>query len=1242
MGKILSRLATVLVVIALFGAILALKPLKPGIDLAGGTTLVYDVTVPDGSDAEEVIDSTIQVLRDRVDPSGTKNLVWRKVAGNRLEVQMPAANPVVTELRDAVLAAAEALREGNLSSAEVDDALALPNPDDRTARIASLAADLPQRLPQLETLATLYDQRERAAEAFRTAESAFDATAEDDAAATRTVILAMEDAFQGLFDARIAYRDAQAELLATNIPDRSLDRLISASNDPLPKPAGAPDDAPDLPSPRATLLDQLKAQYPPRAGALDQLATALAAYEEVKGPLDDPNDLKVLLRGSGVLEMRIAADPAAGTYTDYFTRLDQTGPNSGIDQPFRWFAIDDLTNFVNNEAVRAELEEIARQMRNTGLDLDSSRSLADRASQIFSSMGGGDSKSFIGRAYTDGQFYILLGNQLSTAMAGNEAWRLTSANRGTDQRGFPALNFTLDALGASRLGQITEPHVGWNMAVLLDGRIITAPRLNGKLSNQGQITGQFSNAELDYMIRSMKAGSLEGQLSPDPISEKTVGATLGQDNIDKGIRASIISLILVCLFMLVYYLFAGGVANAALCMNMVIILGVMAAIESTFTLPGIAGLVLTIGMAVDANVLIFERIREELDAGSDLPLAIKLGFGKAFSTIVDANLTTLITCLVLGYTATAEVKGFAVVLGIGILATLFTALFASRIFFDLYLKLFNPKSMHMAPTIFPGLKKILRPNINWVELRHIFIPLSAVLLVAGIATAVYRGEDMLDIEFRSGTAVVFELKEGESLPIADVRERLTGVANAAVKIQTDQPLTPEEAVYADAVRPVVQEALDRFTLQTQAAQEAYDAGVTNDRPDTTPPDFSLLAEAAKGSVVTVGQDIDGRYQTFSVSTLLTDSDAVSGLIKAAFLDELETTRPIAFAGRNNTAVADAINNVVPITARSLTEGFPEPIDTKDHVGGVAVLLPELEPPASVTQIEQKIERQINQPPHDRLPARDRDVVPVGNPVGTDENGEATYAQVVLLVKEEGTNYAANPTGVNAIGGLGDTEWAMVRDAMAAESSLKSVTQFDAQVSGTMQQQAITAMALSLLAVVAYIWFRFGSIRYGLAAIAALIHDVSIAIGLVAISGWIAELDFSRAILLDAFKVDLAMVAAFLTIVGYSLNDTIIVFDRIRENRGKLARATPAILNDSINQTISRTIITSGTTFIAVLVLYLFGGPGVHGFAFTMLIGILIGTYSSVAIASPILLIGSKFGAGLIDKGTPTEPTPTPA
>lgn len=176
------------------------------------------------------------------------------------------------------------------------------------------------------------------------------------------------------------------------------------------------------------------------------------------------------------------------------------------------------------------------------------------------------------------------------------------------------------------------------------------------------------------------------------------------------------------------------------------------------------------------------------------------------------------------------------------------------------------------------------------------------------------------------------------------------------------------------------------------------------------------------------------------------------------------------------------------------------------------------------------------------------------------------------------------------------------------------------------------MALSLLAVVIYIWLRFGKITYGLAAIIALVHDVTITLGFLAISYYIYDSVFGAALLLSDFKVNLAIVAALLTIVGYSLNDTIVVFDRIRENRGRLAEATPEIINDSINQTISRTLMTSVTTLLAVVVLYIWGGDGVHGFAYAMLIGVFVGTYSSIAIASPILLIGRKVAVKVASKG----------
>ncbi|MEM8737528.1 MAG: protein translocase subunit SecF [Planctomycetota bacterium] len=245
----------------------------------------------------------------------------------------------------------------------------------------------------------------------------------------------------------------------------------------------------------------------------------------------------------------------------------------------------------------------------------------------------------------------------------------------------------------------------------------------------------------------------------------------------------------------------------------------------------------------------------------------------------------------------------------------------------------------------------------------------------------------------------------------------------------------------------------------------------------------------------------------------------------------------------------------------------------------------------------------------------------------------------MVVRDTDTNYAEDRSRFTEELGLAATEWDLVRDALQRDTSLASVSNFSSQVSGTMKRQAIVAMALSLLAVVGYIWLRFGSLRYGLAAIAALVHDVSITLGILAICGYLTNIPgFHQALLLDDFKINLALVAALLTIVGYSLNDTIVVFDRIRENRGRLSRATPAIVNDSINQTVSRTVLTSGTTLIAVLTLYVLGGPGVHGFAFAMLIGVMVGTYSSIAIAAPILLIGDKSEVRVLDDPEPTPPS----
>jgi SecD/SecF fusion protein len=318
--------------------------------------------------------------------------------------------------------------------------------------------------------------------------------------------------------------------------------------------------------------------------------------------------------------------------------------------------------------------------------------------------------------------------------------------------------------------------------------------------------------------------------------------------------------------------------------------------------------------------------------------------------------------------------------------------------------------------------------------------------------------------------------------------------------------------------------------------------------------------------------------------------------------------------------------VYPIRTAVLGESINRAADVRtdvaEYLGGVAVVLEDMSPAVTIEDLSQRIERMRLQPTFEELGHRRYTVIGLDTADTTDQ-GEPLYSSAVIVARDTETNYLESPQSLADKGGLADTEWQIAREACRRDTSLGSVANFSSQVSGTMKQQAIVAMTLSLLAVVVYIWLRFGSITYGFAAIVALVHDVSIALGLVAISAWLYNNNIAHVLMIEPFKIDLAMVAALLTIVGYSLNDTIVVFDRIRENRGRLSYATPSVINDSINQTISRTVLTSGTTLLAVGMLYVFGGAGVHGFAFAMLVGVLVGTYSSVAIASPILMLGGE-------------------
>lgn len=1232
----------IVAVLALFGAIWAAKGLKPGIDLAGGTTLVYDLRVPEGRDAGQVIEDTIAVLQDRVDPTGTRNLVWRRVAGNRIEVQMAMAPKGITDKREAYLGAKEQLLRGNLDRRNVERALALSGDEQVAAfdrlsggneRLRDQFTALVEAQAEVEQLEGPAEEADRAAqEAERLAQNPPADLSEEQQAENQRVaqelVIESTTLSEKLLAARSKYNAALAEVLGSNINAVELDRLLDLDNDP--KKAGKDAQGNPRPTPRQQAVEGLIASNPDRADQINELFDLYAEYEKVKGPLDDPNDLITLLQGSGVLELRIAATPdeRPPDLQTYIEQLEEQGPKSGADRPWKWYELQDIERFIDRDITRLN------QFR------DNPESFIGFAAN----------RGLVGQVY-GGRYYVLLADNPQLAMTRDQDWALSSVTRSSDELMRPAVGFSMDARGGALLGALTGPNVGRQMAVLLDNKVVTAPTLQARLTGGGIITGDFSPDEFNYLIRTIKAGSLEGQLGDYPISIKTTGPTLGQDNLRSGIAAALTALIIVAIFMAFYYLFAGMVANFALLANMVIILGVMSMIEATFTLPGIAGIVLTIGMAVDANVLIFERIREELEAKADLKTAVRLGFDKALSTILDANITTLITCLVLGYTATAEIKGFAVTLGIGILATLFTALFCTRVFIDAYVRFTRAKTLHMLPTIVPAVRRVLSPNVDWLHKRWLFYPLSAVLLVAGMLMVYQRGADLLDIEFRSGTKVSFTLKNEPvevspqypdgvkpmMLPRAEAEARIEAYASIGVALQAgnQNPDIPEgvEPSAVEEMRRIVADAARRH-VQAVAEYEDIEAagGDPGDVPDP-PADFSLLVNAA---VVTEGVGQADLSNGFSVATLMTDSQAVSDLIKAAFNEELDTTQPISFAGVEATDFARAPAFRISSTDLSAVLGREvtptETVDISDYLGGVAILLDDMSPQPTLDDLNQRIRRMRQQPAHEGVGFRDARVIGL-DIAHTDEAGKPRYRSAVVLSTDQRTNYLQTPAAFTDGDGLAVTEWKLVRDALQRDTSLASVTKFSSQVSGTMKQQAIAAMTLSLLAVVAYIWLRFGSIRYGIAAIAALVHDVAIALGVVAICGYLYDSGFGHALLLTNFKIDLAMVAACLTIVGYSLNDTIVVFDRIRENRGRLARASPQTINDSINQTISRTLLTSSTTLLAVVILYLLGGSGVHGFAFAMIIGILVGTYSSIAIAAPLLLLGYK-GEG---KGGATLP-----
>jgi SecD/SecF fusion protein len=1144
-----------IIVVVIGGCLWAVNPpedrIRLGRDLSGGVSLVYSVRMPEGADRAALLDQTIRVLSERVNPQGVLDIAMTPLGSNRIEVVMPLPNEEVKRLADAYrgrldsFVAATEIKRSALERALADGTAV------QTFGGGSLRGQL------VSDLQTAHDT----AVAVRANLAA--ATASGDEGAINAARQAIADA------------EVESEALEEELLDLSLDRsrLMRVMELPDSHEVVRGEDGDILvgedgravvdPSPREVALEELASEYPGAADGLAEVVAAWKEYQSRRTGLDDPKDLERLLQGAGVLDFHIAAsgETAEGVDIDQMrAQLAEVGPDNTDSIVAKWFPIHDLQQWIDSPEALKALE-------------------ADPINYFRSPYN-------LVAAERDGQYYVLLYTQPGKAMShrADATWSIEGTGRTVDSLGRPAISFRLDPSGGALMSRMSQPHVGEPMAIVLDGKVYSAPNLNETISGSGVISGSFSPEELGYLQRVLAAGSLEARLSPEPIAVSVLGPSLGADNLSRGLEAFLWAVLVVGVFMFVWYFFAGCIADAALIFNGIIIFGVMAMMQGTFTLPGLAGVVLTMGMAVDANVLIYERIREEMNAGArDLREAVRTAYRQVSPTIFDANITNLIVCAVLLLMEpTTEVKGFALTLSIGIIATLFTTLFVTRFFFDVFLYWFKGKRLPVLPQVVPTIARLLHPSLDWVGLRGFFWTLSGLAITGSIVLFYSRGADMFDTEFRGGVAVTMTTgMDGDS--------------------QIHLPSTGEGSVTA-RVHAIGENAGSGDSLQERVLRELMRAKILT-VGDTTRQDGSR----------THGNSFQVKVAS---PTGLDSEEGIQPIVEAALLaefgEQLDISPARTFIGSGGGDWATRTSQIDADSAGEVLGLGTSIADISDYRGGILVLGEEINPPMTLDEVEQRIDR-IRQDP-DFRDTVGRDVLVAG----VEPAGDDTWSSVAVAVLDPELNYLRHEAGL-VDERLAQREWELFAEALGRQSSFEQVSSFAPAVAATRTANAIGAVILSLAGILFYIWVRFGSLRYSVAAIAALCHDVIIVVGFLALSGAIAGQAWaSGGLLIEEFQIDTGIVAALLTVIGYSLNDTIVILDRIRENRGKRPVPSRECVNRSINQTFSRTFLTSITTLIAVLIIYVFGGEGLHGFAFALVIGVLVGTYSSVAIASPLV------------------------
>lgn len=1267
------------------------EQLKPGIDLGGGHSLLFEID-DTGDSSYDLAKRVMNVLKNRVDPQGNRNLIWRPIGRNRLEIQIPRAPEHQRRNREKYNQARQALIDTYISEPQIRQALRLP-PAQRDEAINRLVGKYESRRPLFEELVRVDEQYRELSSRFEK-EGATTQPAQTQPSAETSLAQQVDDAFK-------KRNELIKQLVAKNLEIRVLEDLLALGRKSATRVEG---------------IERLKSEHSDLAELIDNMIRTYDACARYRGSLDDPADLMRLLKGAGVLEFRILATRSPGN----LAMTDAKNPEYQVE-------ISTYENNLSRFGPRVQTGDKFMWIKIAKPD-----------------PGDWSERYYIIREYAGSQ-YVLAHATPDMGLLRNTGWTLAGAYPGRDRLGRLAIDFQLGGNGPAQFWELTNNNIGRPLCIVLDDEAISSANIHSAISDRGQITGRFTPQRVDYIVRTLEAGSLPAKLKEVPLQQNSVGPSLGETNRRMGFRASVMAFVVVAVFMAVYYFYNGAIADIALLLNMVITLGIMSFLQATFTLPGIAGLVLTLGMAVDANVLIYERMREELQRGISVRMAAKLGYEKAFSAILDSNVTTIITAVILGVIGSEEIRGFGLTLGIGLCTSMFTALFVTRQYFHImvpntlnreetnkawlgtgilvvaagvlmgtgYLAN-NPDTLqdsrlyglgvfvawlagtavvlmaglwlfrflygatgHRQANRLPMFKLLSAPNINWMAKYRIFWACSAAVIGIGLlGMFMVKPADYMDIEFIGGTSVQIEVKADSQKQLNDekiqqlvandaanwLRQAATWLAGATVtevgenrfRVTTPGDLTAsqitsllmptleeDDAVARNGVTPtedgkgvIVQVKVPTRTSEEEAPKLLDLAGVQEEVRKAAEYASNAWRNLMSARVQTIELASEGeKREAYEVIVTEPRKTLVAEAMLATMGEILEVTPAVdarletdpdrapegIYPIKNDAVVlADVIggHSQAQIVQR-VRRGEAMESDTIDFHGGLVMVFDGLNPAQSAAQLEARIKRMRLQPGFEDQGSRPTRVIGLEAAGGGDPAVDPC-TRVAIMVKDPVFSYLDEEDNTKWLGDVARKEVNLVKEALATSLSLQRVTQFSPQVASEAITKAIIAVVLSLIAIAAYLWIRFGSLTFGLAGILALYHDVAIALAGIFIAHHVWHTRVGEVLMLRDFRIDLNIVAALLTIVGFSINDTIVIFDRIRENRGRIATISARLINDSLNQTLSRTILTTLTVLMTLFVMYFFGGEGIHGFAFAMIVGSLSGTYSTLAIATPLI------------------------